>query len=125
MNDRGNTGAIRVSQIAPTGKDAEETLHAIALGDADALVIETEKGLCVYTLKDANEPYRHLVECMSEAALIVGPSGVVFYSNEKLDAMLGRNGGAEHGFLDLVGTDQRCCAERLLAMAGEIQTSAR
>lgn len=114
-----------IDQIAPTGKEAEETLHAIVLGDADALVIETENGPRVYTLKDASEPYRHLVEHMSEAAAVLDQAGTIIYCNGRLATMLGRDGAlAGHGFFDLVLNDQRSSVERLLASGGEFQTSA-
>jgi PAS domain S-box-containing protein len=113
-----------LSEYAPTGKAAEETLHAIVLGDADAIVVETKDGPRVYTLKDANEPYRHLVERMSEAAAIVDQDGTILYCNGRLGAMVGVEGLVGHNFPGLVIREQRDRAERLLAAGAEFQTSA-
>jgi PAS domain S-box-containing protein len=104
-----------LDRIAPTGREAEETLQAIVLGDADALVIESKDGPRVYTLTDANEPYRRLVERMSEAAAIVDQDGTILYCNGRLPSMVGRNELAGRSFLDLVIDEHRDRAEGLLA----------
>ncbi|MEO5375010.1 MAG: ATP-binding protein [Alphaproteobacteria bacterium] len=125
MNDRpGAPLGTMLCTWAPAGKDAEETLHAIVLGDVDAIVVETKDGPRVYTLRDANEPYRHLVERMSESALVLDGDGTILYCNGRLAAMLGRDSLAGAGFLGLVADEQRIHAERLLASGAEFQTSA-
>lgn len=111
------------SRLAPVGEEAEETLHAIVLGEADALVIETDKGPRVYTLKDANEPYRRLVEHMADAALIVEDDGTILYCNGRLPRMLGRASVISLDFLDLVSPEDRARTKRAFAEGAEADTS--
>jgi PAS domain S-box-containing protein len=68
--------------------EAEETLHAIRRGDVDAVVIEGPNGPQVYTLENADRPYRLLVERMQEGALTLSPDGAVLYANQALAQML-------------------------------------
>ena len=69
-------------------EEAEETLRAIRSGEVDALVVLGPEGEQVYTLKDANQPYRVLVETMNEGTATVAPDGAILYSNSRLAAML-------------------------------------
>ena len=69
-------------------EEAEETLRAIRSGEVDALVVLGPEGEQVYTLKDANQPYRVLVETMNEGTATVAPDGAILYSNNRLAAML-------------------------------------
>ncbi|MGO9388789.1 PAS domain S-box protein [Rhodoblastus sp.] len=123
MNEQGKTLGEMLSSFAPTGKAAEETLHAIYLGEADALVIETKNGPRVFTLRDANEPYRELVERMSGAAVIVSTDHTILYCNGALDRMLRRDGLAGSDLLDLVAPAQRGLAKEIL-IAGASTPSA-
>lgn len=68
--------------------EAEETLQALRRGDVDAVVIEGPNGPQVYTLENADRPYRLLVERMQEGALTLSPDGVVLYANGALAQML-------------------------------------
>ena len=90
MNKPTETVDIPLSAFAPTGKAAEETLHAIILGDADAMLVETRDGPRVYTLRDASEPYRELVERMPGAAAVLDAEHTILYCNGGLSRMLGR-----------------------------------
>jgi hypothetical protein len=45
-------------------REAEETLQAIRTGEVDAVVIAGSQGQQVYTLENADRPYRVLVEQM-------------------------------------------------------------
>lgn len=73
-------------------EEAQETLRAIMAGEVDALVVEGSEGPAVYTLKDANHPYRVMIERMSEGAVILGHDSTVLYCN--------------CSFADFVGTDK-------------------
>ena len=48
--------------------EAEEALNAIRNGEVDGLIIGGIEGQQIFTLKGAQEPYRLLIEQMSEAA---------------------------------------------------------
>ena len=99
----------------PSGTEAEQALHAIVLGDADAIVVHGRNGPRVYTLTDAGEPYRLLVEQMSEAALILAEDGTILYSNGRLDTLLGHPPITGLTLPGLVAATARPRAEPLLA----------
>jgi PAS domain S-box-containing protein len=69
--------------------EAEETLRALRSGEVDALVVDGESGPQVFTLKDAAEPYRLLVEQMREGALTLSQEGGILYCNEAFAAIAG------------------------------------
>jgi PAS domain S-box-containing protein len=68
--------------------EAEETLEAIRHGEADGFVIAGPQGPQVFTLQGAMEPYRLLIEQMSEGALTLSRDGVILYANQTFAAML-------------------------------------
>jgi PAS domain S-box-containing protein len=125
MNTRpGNAPRTSIGPFPPVGKVAEETLQAIVLGEVDALLVEGKDGPRVYTLKDASEPYRYLVERMSEAAIVLDQDGIVLYCNGRLADMIGSDGVAGHRFPDLVIADHRVRLETLLASGGQRRATA-
>ncbi|HUZ32382.1 MAG TPA: HWE histidine kinase domain-containing protein [Xanthobacteraceae bacterium] len=69
----------------PLFEDADETVAAIHQGDVDAVVVmRSLEGPRVILLHGAEEPYRVLVESMSDGALTMGPDGVILYVNDRL-----------------------------------------
>jgi PAS domain S-box-containing protein len=76
----------QVSQM----QDAEETVLAIYQGAVDAVVVQGRNGPQIVTLAGADEPYRVLVERMSDGAMTVGPDGHLLYVNQRLVEMTGR-----------------------------------
>jgi PAS domain S-box-containing protein len=65
--------------------DADQTVQAIHQGDVDAVVVmRALEGPQVILLHGAEEPYRVLVERMSDGALTAGPDGVILYVNDRL-----------------------------------------
>jgi len=69
----------------PLFADADETVQAIHQGDIDAVVVmRALEGPQVILLHGAEEPYRVLVERMSDGALTAGPDGVILYVNDRL-----------------------------------------
>jgi PAS domain S-box-containing protein len=69
--------------------EAEETLQAIQQGDVDAVVVKGASGPQVFTLLNADRPYRNIVERMQEGALTLTPDGTVLYANQRLASFLG------------------------------------
>jgi two-component sensor histidine kinase/PAS domain-containing protein len=79
----------------PLFDDADETIQAIHQGDIDAVVVmRALEGPQVILLQGADEPYRVLVERMSEGALTAGPDGAILYVNGRLCELTGHP--AEH-----------------------------
>ena len=74
----------------PLFADADETVAAIYQGDVDAVVVMRGlEGPQVILLHGAEEPYRVLVERMSDGALTAGSDGIVLYVNERLCELTG------------------------------------
>ncbi|KAB2945152.1 MAG: PAS domain S-box protein [Candidatus Methanoperedens sp.] len=69
-------------------EEAEETLRAIRSGEVDALVVSTEQGDRVYTLKGAEQPYRILIEEMKEGAVTLAEDDTILYCNMGFARML-------------------------------------
>lgn len=69
--------------------EAESILHAIAHSEVDAFVVKSSGREQVYTLKGADQPYRIIVESISEGAATLGLDGTIFYCNQALAALLG------------------------------------
>ncbi|MCW2285895.1 PAS domain S-box-containing protein [Rhodoblastus acidophilus] len=88
MNEKRIASSRPDGALPATAAEAVETLEALVMGEADALVVETAQGPRVYTLRDASEPYRQLIERMSQAAVILG-DGIVLYCNGALSRALG------------------------------------
>jgi PAS domain S-box-containing protein len=70
-------------------QEAEENLNAIRSGGVDALVISGPKGDQVFTLNEADRPYRIIIEEMSEGTITTNADGVILYSNKQFSNMLG------------------------------------
>jgi two-component sensor histidine kinase/PAS domain-containing protein len=74
----------------PLFEDADETVQAIHQGDIDAVVVmHALAGPQVILLHGAEEPYRVLVERMSDGALTAGPDGIILYVNDRLCELTG------------------------------------
>ena len=68
--------------------DAHETLEAIREGEIDALVVSGKSGEKIYTLVNADQPYRLLLEGMSEGALTISLDGVILFCNQRFAEMV-------------------------------------
>ncbi len=80
----------RIQELEARLEESEETLGAIQRGDIDAVVISGEAAEHrVYTLENADHPYRVLIEQIQEGAVTIDDTGTVFYGNRRLARMLG------------------------------------
>src|SRR6201994_2824872 len=70
-------------------REAEETLAAIRAGEVDAVVVAGPAGQQVYTLENADRPYRVLVEQMQEGAVTLSENGTILYCNNRFAALVG------------------------------------
>jgi PAS domain S-box-containing protein len=64
---------------------AEETLRAIGAGEVDAFVVDGDH---VFTLADADRPYRMFVENMPDGAATISAGGRILYANRRLSQLL-------------------------------------
>ena len=84
------TQAARIRELEARLEESEETLEAIRRGDFDAVVVRApEGGQQVYTLENADRPYRVLIEQIAEGALTLSTDGIVLYCNQRLATMVG------------------------------------
>jgi len=82
---------VRVDELQARLREAEETLDAIRNGDVDAVVVGGPSGQQVYTLENADRPYRVLIEQMQEGAVTLSGDGTVLYCNQRFALIVGRS----------------------------------
>src|SRR3954466_649149 len=70
-------------------REARETLDAIRSGAADALVIARDGKEVVYTLENADKPFRIFLEEMQEGAVTVDQKGLIVYANRRFADFVG------------------------------------
>ncbi len=92
-------GELTKEELLARLEDAESILHAIAQSEVDAFVVQSSGREQVFTLKGADQPYRVIVESISEGAATLGPDGTIFYCNRTLAALLG------HSLADVIGAN--------------------
>ncbi len=91
-NDEPSPEAYRahIRELEARLEESEETLAAIRRGDFDAVVVEgPNHERLVYTLENADLPYRALIEQMQEGAFTLALDGTLLYCNRRLAEMLG------------------------------------
>jgi PAS domain S-box-containing protein len=81
--------ALSVDELRARLLEAEETLEAIRNGDVDAVVVGGPAGQQVYTLENADRPYRVLIEQMQEGAVTLSADGTILYSNQRFASITG------------------------------------
>lgn len=84
----GFTDEQYISLLSQQLQEAEDVLEAIRTGSVDALFIQGEEGETVYTLDNADKPYRLLVEQMQEGAVTISGDGTILYANRRFSEML-------------------------------------
>src|SRR5580692_704489 len=69
--------------------ELEQMLNSIKSGEVDALIIQNKKGEAqVFTLEGADQPYRILVESLSEGAITLTGDGKVIHCNKQFSKMV-------------------------------------
>ena len=80
----------RIEALEGQLRDCEDTLDAIRRGEIDALVVGGRADeQQVYTLDNADRPYRVLIEQIQEGAVTLAEDGTVLYCNHRLADLLG------------------------------------
>jgi signal transduction histidine kinase/CheY-like chemotaxis protein len=112
---------LRTEILEEKLREAMETLDAIRCGDVDAVVVTGRNGHKVYTLENADKPYRILIEKMQEGAVTLSDDGLVLYCNQALGLML--NKSVQHiigaSFQQFVPESELPVFQRLLIEAGK------
>jgi len=83
------TPAQEIDLLKEELREARETLEAIRSGSADALVIARNGEEVVYTLENADKPFRIFLEEMQEGAVTVDQNGLVVYANRRFADFMG------------------------------------
>src|SRR6201992_3602622 len=83
------SAALTSNELVSRLREAEETLEAIRTGEVDAVVVAGPAGQQVYTLENADRPYRVLVEQMQEGAVTFSHDGTILYCNERFAPLAG------------------------------------
>jgi PAS domain S-box-containing protein len=77
-----------VADLRARLEEANETLHAILVGEVDAVVVQGSQGDQLFTLKGADEPYRVLIEEMNQGAVTLSENGAILYCNRRFADLL-------------------------------------
>ena len=83
------TEAEEIGLLKEELREAKETLDAIRSGAADALVVARNGKEVVYTLENADKPFRIFLEEMQEGAVTVDQKGLVVYANRRFANFVG------------------------------------
>ena len=70
-------------------RELKETLGAISSGEVDAIVVTKADEKKIYTLENADQPYRVLIENIQEGALTLSHDGMILYGNTAFARMRG------------------------------------
>ena len=79
-----------MAQLRSRLAEAEETLHAISSGDADALVLSTDRKQAVQLIGAGDRVYRQFLEKRTEGTVTVSADGVIRGCNGSMAEMLQR-----------------------------------
>ena len=70
-------------------REAQETIEAIRSGGVDALVVQMPDGNRVFTLQNADHPYRLFVEEMQQGAVTLSVTGTLLFCNKRFAEIVG------------------------------------
>jgi two-component system, sensor histidine kinase len=82
MLDEPATSA-QIRHLTARLEEAEETLRAVRSAEIDAFIVQGPCGEQVYALRNAEQPYRNLIEDMLEGAAILTTGGDIAYCNKR------------------------------------------
>ncbi len=107
-----------VEELRTALQEAHATLNAIREGAVDAFVVSGTSGEHIYSLSNADQPYRILLEEMSEGALTLTPDGLVLFANKRFARMVNSplNKVIGGNFQTWVEPEHRKILESLLSM---------
>lgn len=89
LNHSSRTQAEEIDLLREELREAKETLEAIRTGAADALVVSRNGKDFIYTLENADKPFRVFLEQMQEGAVTLDHTGLVVYANRRFADFVG------------------------------------
>jgi protein-histidine pros-kinase len=84
-----NRDEPRVQPSRTSLRTVQHLVTAIGRGEIDALVLPTPQGERVFTCWTDEQPYRILIEAISEGALTLSPDGTILYCNSAFARIVG------------------------------------
>src|SRR3569833_1946481 len=81
--------AREIEQLKAELREAHEVLAAIRTGAADAMVVVRAGWEMIYTLENADIPYRSFLDDMQEGAVSVDPKGLGVYAYRRFADLVG------------------------------------
>src|SRR3978361_114313 len=78
---RSSADAALIVELSARLREAEETLDAIRNGDIDSVLVGHAGASTIFTVENADRPYRFLIEQMKEGAMTLSEEGIVLYGN--------------------------------------------
>jgi len=88
VDQKYNDLVSEVKELRIQLEEANDTIEAIRTGKVDALIVSTEDGSQLYTLKTADQTYRMFIEKMNEGAVTLNREGVILYCNSRFAEMV-------------------------------------
>jgi len=87
-NRSGSQPSDEMEELKHRLAEREETLHAIQQYLVDAFVVNRSDGAKVFTLEEADFPYRLMVEAMNEGAVTLLSDGTILFANPRFCEMV-------------------------------------
>ena len=95
MNELKNKDRVQllkeIEELHTQLEEANDTIDAIRNGQIDALVVHSENGNQLYTLKSADQTYRVFIEQMAEGAVTIDRNGIILYCNSQFAELVKQN----------------------------------
>src|ERR1700753_198597 len=115
------SAALTSNELISRLREAEETLEAIRVGEVDAVVVAGAHGQQVYTLQNADRPYRVLIEQMKEGAITLSEDGIILYCNKRFATLVGEDHGSIIGqsLIKFFGVEERAILLRMIKASAE------
>ena len=116
-----------IEELRARLRAAQEALDNVR-GEVDAIVVEGSAGTQIYTVVNADQPYRTIVEEMQQGALVLTPAGDIFYCNRGFENLVRMRLDEVVGLPMtefLAGADESRLEQLIAAGAGTLETVLR
>jgi PAS domain S-box-containing protein len=88
-----------IEELRAKLREAEQALEVIRSGEVDAVVVGGPLGQHIYSITNADRPYRLLIEQMKEGAVTLLSTGLIAYCNDSFASLLGKRAAEISGTL--------------------------
>jgi PAS domain S-box-containing protein len=89
IKNENKLSSVEIKELQQRVLELEQTVNSIQGGEVDAFIINNKKGeASVFTLEGADQPYRILIESLSEGAITLAGNGNIIHCNKKFSEMI-------------------------------------